>query len=79
MIFSLVLDTKLTRRHTDKLFKSAGKIALIIVADLEANLRAVLISCQQKPFCTFYPHICKVIDYRNAHLFLEYMSQPRDA
>ena len=44
---ALIFHPELTRRYSHKLLKSSCKIALIIIADLEANLCAVLVGCQQ--------------------------------
>ena len=75
----MIIGPELTRRHPNKPLKSAGEIALIVVAYLKANLRTILVRRKQQLFRSLYPNTREVIYNRDAHLLFEYMGQPGDA
>lgn len=71
LVSSLISGPELARCHPDKPLKSSAKIALIVIADLKTNLRAILLGRQQQLLGPLYPYTCQVIYNRNAHLFFE--------
>ena len=70
--------TELSRGQAHKIFKGPGKIALVVVADTEADFGTVFVCRKEEAFGMADSDLGKVIDYCNTHLFLEEMGKPRD-
>ena len=70
-----VTVSKLPGCHADDLLKSPGEIALVIVADLEADFGTVFVRRQKEPFRMLDSDIGKIIDKGNSHLLFEQMRQ----
>ncbi len=70
-MFSLISRPELTRRRPNKGFKRPGKIALVIIPDLKANLGAILVGRQQQLLGSFHTNACEVIYQGNAHLLFK--------
>ena len=79
LLSSQVLDPELTWRHPYKSLECSRKIALIIIADLKTNFRAVLRRSQQQLLRPLYPNAGQVIYKSDTHLLFEYMGQPGNA
>ena len=72
----LVVHPKLPRSHSHKLLKRPREVALIVIADLKTNLRAVLVGRQEQLLGAVDANARKIIDKRDIHLLLENVRQP---
>jgi len=75
----LIAAAELARGHADDGLERAREIALVVVADLEADLRAVLLGREEQVFGVFYAHAGDVFDDGDAHLVFEDVGEARDA